>query len=305
MAEGVVVVPLYSRQATAELVHMMHDCAAAADFLHERGGGGGNQEALARRSAYFVDRYFFVDEAGAQSPPIHHEDGRPDHDYLHFRNVGRAERRDAECRERDVHAGGTNARLDQLMGPQKRAGESFSLFAVFVCGVVDCDALALSRNSALSLSTDLTKLADELKIASPNYFLNVPTLLERVRRTIQETIQKRGTFAATVFSKAQDAYGRRSSSQGSFADTFWLALANRFMFPTIRAGIGPNLKGIDLRFGAALDGDPAIFYDVGNSGSAGLRPDGNYGDLHHGRPASRGSRMRGRGGAGYGNEGRR
>jgi long-chain acyl-CoA synthetase len=102
----------------------------------------------------------------------------------------------------------------------------------------------ISRNSVLSLSTDLTKLADELKIASPNYFLNVPTLLERVRRTIQETIQKRGTFAATVFSRAQTAYSRRGSGEQSLTDSFWLAIANRFMFPTIRTGIGPSLKGL-------------------------------------------------------------
>ena len=40
---------------------------------------------------------------------------------------------------------------------------------------------ALSRSSVLTLSMDLTKLSDELKLAAPDYFLNVPTLLERVR----------------------------------------------------------------------------------------------------------------------------
>jgi long-chain acyl-CoA synthetase len=131
-----------------------------------------------------------------------------------------------------------------LVGPQSDPEKVFHYLPFSFAASWIAMLSFISRNSALSLSTDLTKLADELKIASPNYFLNVPTLLERVRRTIQETIQKRGTFAATVFSKAQDAYGRRSSSQGSFVDTFWLALANRFMFPTIRAGIGPSLKGL-------------------------------------------------------------
>ncbi len=39
----------------------------------------------------------------------------------------------------------------------------------------------LSRHSVLTLSMDLTKLAEEIGIAAPNYFLNVPTLLERIR----------------------------------------------------------------------------------------------------------------------------
>jgi long-chain acyl-CoA synthetase len=65
-----------------------------------------------------------------------------------------------------------------------------------------------------------------------------------VRRTIQDTIQKRGKFAATVFSKAQNAYVQRSNRHRGITDLFWLGLANRFMFPTIRAGIGPSLKGL-------------------------------------------------------------
>ena len=173
------------------------------------------------------------------------------------------------------------------MGRAERARESVSLLAVFVRGIVDRAAVVVSRNSVLSLSTDLTKLADELKIAAPNYFLNVPTLLERVRRTIEDTIQKRGKFAATVFSKAQRRVFQRSNGQRGITDSFWLGLANRFMFPTIRTGIGPNLKGVNLRLGAAGAGNAAFFYDAGDSGFAGLRPDGNHGDLHHGRSRHR------------------
>jgi long-chain acyl-CoA synthetase len=117
----------------------------------------------------------------------------------------------------------------------------------------------VSRNSTLALSSDLTKLADDLKVASPDYFLNVPTLLERVRATIEGTIQKRGTIASTVFAKAQSAFARAGSKAAPFSDALWLGIANRFMFPTIRVGIGANLKGL-ICGSAPLSSDTQLFY---------------------------------------------
>ena len=49
----------------------------------------------------------------------------------------------------------------------------------------------LLRESVLTLSTDLNLLAEEIRLSAPNYFLNVPTLLERVRRGVLENIAKR------------------------------------------------------------------------------------------------------------------
>jgi long-chain acyl-CoA synthetase len=244
MAEGVVVVPLYSRQATAELVHMMLDALPLRIFCMNAAVAAEIKKLWPGAPHISLIDTVFVDEAGAQSPPIHHEDG--DLITIIYTSGTSGEPKGVMLNAGNVTfmLGATNARLDQLVGSQSEPEKVFHYLPFSFAASWIAMLSFISRNSALSLSTDLTKLADELKIASPNYFLNVPTLLERVRRTIQETIRKRGTFAATVFSKAQDAYGRRSSSQGSFADTFWLALANRFMFPTIRAGIGPSLKGL-------------------------------------------------------------
>ena len=53
--------------------------------------------------------------------------------------------------------------------------------------------LLLSRESVLvRSSTDLlTKLPDEIRLSAPHYFLNVPTLLERVRRGVEDALSKR------------------------------------------------------------------------------------------------------------------
>ena len=244
MAEGVVVVPLYSRQATSELVQMMLDALPLRIFCMNAGVAAEIKRLWPGAPHISLIDTVFVDEAGQATTPIHHEDsdlitviytsgtsGEPKGVTLNAGNV-------------TFMLSATNARLDQLMGAQSEPEKVFHYLPFSFAASWIAMLSFISRNSVLSLSSDLTKLADELKIASPNYFLNVPTLLERVRRTIQETIQKRGTFAATVFSRAQTAYSRRGSGEQSLTDSFWLAIANRFMFPTIRTGIGPSLKGL-------------------------------------------------------------
>jgi long-chain acyl-CoA synthetase len=244
MAEGIVVVPLYSRQAPSEVVHMLLDSLPLRIFCMNAAVAAELKKLWPGAPHISLLDTVFVDEASGPTPPIHHEDadiitiiytsgtsGEPKGVVLNAGNV-------------TFMLGCTNARLDQLMGGRTEPDRIFHYLPFSFAASWIAMLSFLSRSSTLALSTELTKLADELRVVSPNYFLNVPTLLERVRRTIQETIQQRGTFAATVFSKAQSAFARRSSAQGTLADSLWLALANRFMFPTIRAGIGPNLKGL-------------------------------------------------------------
>ena len=244
MAEGVVVVPLYSRQATSELVQMMLDALPLRIFCMNAGVAAEIKRLWPGAPHISLIDTVFVDEAGQATPPIHHEDG--DLVTIIYTSGTSGEPKGVTLNAGNVTfmLGATNARLDQLMVAQSEPEKVFHYLPFSFAASWIAMLSFISRNSVLSLSTDLTKLADELKIASPNYFLNVPTLLERVRRTIQETIQKRGTFAATVFSRAQTAYSRRGSGEQSLTDSFWLAIANRFMFPTIRTGIGPSLKGL-------------------------------------------------------------
>ncbi len=51
MAEGLIVVPLYSRQAPAELVAMMKDCTPSAGMLRRRGVAGWNCAGMERGAA--------------------------------------------------------------------------------------------------------------------------------------------------------------------------------------------------------------------------------------------------------------
>ena len=102
----------------------------------------------------------------------------------------------------------------------------------------------LSRNSVVSLSTDLAKLADEMRIAAPNYFLNVPTLLERVRTKIEENIRGEADGLPPFLRKPNRRILRTESHRANFGDRTALALARMLIFPTVRKGLGPNLKAL-------------------------------------------------------------
>jgi long-chain acyl-CoA synthetase len=246
MAEGIIVVPLYHRQAMSELIQMLQDSTPSRIFCVNAGVA-----AEIKRQWPQAPQISLIDTVFAGQPPsagagapIHHEDADIVTIIYTSGTSGEAKGVTLNAGNVTFMLGCTNARLDQLMGPHSAPDRVFHYLPLSFAASWIAALSFLSRNSVLTLSADLNKLADELKLASPDYFLNVPTLLERVRRKIEETIQQRGGFASKAFTKARDAYARRKENKGGIADSFWLAIANRFMFPTIRTSIGANLKGL-------------------------------------------------------------
>jgi long-chain acyl-CoA synthetase len=103
----------------------------------------------------------------------------------------------------------------------------------------------LLRGSKLSLNTDLGKIAAEMRQAAPDYFLNVPALLERMRKAVDEQLWKTGGFPLKVYTKAKGAWVRRQEGKARAGDGVWLGLANRLVFPTIRKKmIGGKLRAL-------------------------------------------------------------
>jgi long-chain acyl-CoA synthetase len=103
----------------------------------------------------------------------------------------------------------------------------------------------LKRRSLVTINMDLTKIANDMRVVAPNYFLNVPQLLERMRRAVDEQLWQTGGVAQTIYSRAKGAWARRQDGQAKPGDAMWLGLANALVFPAIRKKmIGRNLKAL-------------------------------------------------------------
>ncbi|MGP8155561.1 MAG: AMP-dependent synthetase/ligase [Candidatus Acidiferrales bacterium] len=237
MAEGIIVVPLDARQVPYELAAVIGDSKPSLIFSFDAALAANIQmPASAAPQVVLFDSVFRGDSASAR-PPIRHADD--DAVTLVYTSGTSGEAKGVLLTAGNIAfvLGATNARLDQLIGARREPDRVFQ-YAPFCFAAARILLLtSLSRASVLTLSTDFTKLSEELKLAAPDYFVNVPMFLERVRRKIEESVRKRGGLAAAIFARAERAYIERRSSP-----CLWLARA--IMFPAIRKNIGPNLKAL-------------------------------------------------------------
>jgi long-chain acyl-CoA synthetase len=247
MAEGVLVVPLYSRQAPAELAAMMKDCQPRLIFVGEAALG----ESIAQGWVDAPRRVLFDEVLRATMPQPRIPDApnpRQDSDiFTIIYTSGTSGEPKGVC----LNAGNlthmlacTTERLDQLMGATREPDRVFHYlpfnFAASTILLLSC----LTRESVLTLSTDLNKLADEIRLASPNYFLNVPTLLERVRRGVEDALAKRPAAIHSLFAKARIGWQRKHVGRGRALDALWLALGRALIFRKIRERFGTHLRAL-------------------------------------------------------------
>jgi long-chain acyl-CoA synthetase len=247
MAEGVIVVPLYARQAPNELVNMLKDCGASmvccGDESLRKGiennwPGGAPPLALfdeilaTEPSDEFVDLPITLTDADVITIIYTSgTSGEPKGVMLTVGNVTYM----ISC---------TGMRLDQLMGgaTERTPDQVFHYLPFCFAGSWILLLSCLTRNSLLSLSTDLNKLADELKLAAPNYCLNVPTLLERIRGSVETQIAGKPGFVQTIYHKGKADWLRQYEGKGRTG--FWFMLANWLIFASIKSKLGPDLKAL-------------------------------------------------------------
>jgi long-chain acyl-CoA synthetase len=263
MAEGIIVVPLYVRQAPIELVTMLKDSSPSRICCSDAPLAAEIQKLWPSAPKISLLDGIFTGDKVAPLAPAALEDSSPLTIIYTSGTSGEPKGVVLNACNVNFMLQRTSARLNELMAQTfKKKDEPERIFHYLpFCFAASWILLlsALSRNSVLTLSTDLSKLSEELKVAEPDYFLNVPTLLERVRTTIEAAVQTRGGFTATAFSRARDGYARRRRKESRLSDSIWLATANRFMFPTIRKSIGPNLKAL-ISGSAPLAPETQLFF---------------------------------------------
>ena len=248
IAEGLIAVPMYARQAAGELAAMLRDAGPGLVCC----GDAAMRDAI---SAAWPDAPRFVlfdeifsanprDAINAPAPPAALSPQDTVAILYTSGTSGEAKGVMLTVGNLDHMLSCTKARLDQLMGSRNAPDRVFHYLPFCFAGSWILLLSCVSRTSVLTLSMDLTKLADEIRAAAPDYFLNVPTLLERIRTGVGDNIRKRGGAIAKIFENANAAWSRLDAKAPQTWDFFWLGLAGLLIFPSIRKRLGPNLRAL-------------------------------------------------------------
>jgi len=265
MAEGLIVVPLYSRQAASELAAMVRDsqpsliCCGDAELRDAMAG-----ESPACPLVLFDEVFAGVEGIGPGRPQMDERDpvtiiytsgtsGESKGVVLTAANVG-------------FMLDQTTGRLAQLMAgprdPGPRPDRIFHYLPMTFAASWIAVLSFLKRRSEVVLNNDLAKIATDMRTVAPDYFLNVPQLLERMRRAVDEQLWQTGGVALAVYTRAKAAWARQHDGQSRSSDKKWLWLANKLVFPTIRKKmIGSNLRAL-ICGSAPLSSDTQLYFQM-------------------------------------------
>jgi long-chain acyl-CoA synthetase len=252
MAENIVVVPLYSRQAPTELVSVMKDCEPRLLIVGESSLGEAVSQAWPAKDAVRAPNCVSFDELLPQTEPIAAPpappNSRSDSDLVTIiYTSGTSGEPKGVC----LNTGNvsfmlsrTTDRLAQLMVGVSQPDSVFHYLPLNFAASWIAVLSFMSRESVVTLSTDLNRLADEIRITAPHYFLNVPTLLERVRRGVDDAMAERPAVIRSLFAKSREAWQRQQTGSSRGVDSLWLVLGRKLIFSKIKERFGPNLRAI-------------------------------------------------------------
>lgn len=251
LAEGLICVPLYARQAPTELAAMLADCEPTLLVC------GTSILSAAMRDAcrslpktMLLDEMFVIPllEPKASAPPLLLKDSDPMTIIYTSGTSGVAKGVVLTVGNVTHMLGCTSSRLDLLMEGRAWQDRVFHYLPFCFAGSWILLQTSLLRGNLLTLNTDLNRLATELRNSSPDYVLNVPALLERMRRAVDDEMSRKGGVVRKIYSNAQQAtLGRQGSPEVSSTarEGFWLWLANWLVFPEIRKRmLGPGIRAL-------------------------------------------------------------
>ncbi|MBK8173011.1 MAG: AMP-binding protein [Sandaracinaceae bacterium] len=236
LAEGAICVPMYARQASNELVTMMKDCGASLVIcatpelemaINEAGNGAPamlfdelfsaeatETEVIARKGDDAVTLVYTSGTSGDAKGAI-----------LTTANI-------------DYMLPVTRDALRDLMGGSTGEDRVFHYLPFCFAGSRMVLWTCLYRGGGILVSTNLDNLVVEMKTAAPNYFLNVPALLERIRKGVEAKIAGQGMIARFIYKEGKAAFAKKTPTA---VDDAKIAMARKLVFSRIRAQLGKDL----------------------------------------------------------------
>lgn len=243
LAAGAIVVPLYARQAPDELAVMLSSAeptvlmagsAELADGVKEAWSGKGDCtfgtfDEVFEHSPSEAAPHQFAPEDTVALIYTSGTSGEPKGVMLSRANV-------------DFMIPKTMERIDRVVTRKDGPDRVFHFLPFCFAASRMMLWTQMSRPNPVMMSTDLGKLVIEIATAKPNYFLNVPAVLERIRNGVGAKIKERGGIALELYDRGQRAYKAVADREASFFDRITLGLAEKVVFAKIKEQIGVNLE---------------------------------------------------------------
>lgn len=244
LAHGAISVPLYARQDPHELAQMLGDCAprvliVANDELFQ---AIDSAWPVGDRGDCVLAHYdtVFGGDVSDSAPSAVSEaqivtmvytsgtSGEPKGVMVTRANV-------------DFMLPTTASAINKITGAQQRVDQVFHFLPLCFAGSRIMLWTQLYRGNPLMLSTDLNNLVQEMGTANPNYYLNVPAVLERIRRGVNAKLAERGGFIHALYQAGVAAGLRIARDQGGLRDRLMQLLATP-VFKKIKGQIGSRLE---------------------------------------------------------------
>lgn len=259
--ERAITVPMYARQAPAELVEMMHDCQPKAVLCADDGLADAVRAHWKEAPITLFDTLFASDPVEQAAPlPRAPDDvatiiytsgtsGTPKGVMLSASNI-------------NMMLPITRDALQRLNSSQRRHDRVFHYLPFCFAGSRVVLWTMLYRANPLMMSTDLDALPAEMKAAKPNYFLNVPALLERIKTKVDATLRGKPKPVKALYEKAFAAHKKKAAGGSwTFGERVACWIADRVIFGTVRDQIGRELEFL-ICGSAPLGPDTQVWFEM-------------------------------------------
>lgn len=210
LSEGLVQVPLYTRQNPQELAQMIEDCGASLilcgtpELREQLAATGNSMPHMATLAEVMNQETSQVEPANgasaptgaavvaSQEPPLVLASDDVVTIIYTSGTSGVSKGVMLTVANLDHMLPCTVDRLTELMRGFTKQERVFHYLPFCFAGSWIVLLSSLTRRSLLTIGTDLDKLAEHMQLAAPHYFLNVPILLDRIRRGVEEKMAQRG-----------------------------------------------------------------------------------------------------------------